>query len=380
MARIAVDPNYNSPTFPRATAAADIFVKEDVQALAAAVSTHTHDGVGKGLAIAATGIPAGSITSAMIADGTIAAADLAANSVTTAKIADASVTNAKLGSDTARDNLLTNGGFEIWQRGVGPFTGSALIADKWRSVPSGTDTASVSREPTNVDNSLAAAVIVFTLGNGAGNSRIWQGLVAGDNLEQLRNKTVSLSIRVRTTTANAVRAFISPDGMTTLTYGTYHTGGGSYETLTATLALGAATDVRIGVALSASATVYLDNAMLVLGSQPADYVPMHPADDVARCLRYYEIVGETPFSVQISGYASAGPQNIYGSFRWVRKAVTPTVTIAGSWTLTNTGAKPGAYGTPGVEGGVFYVASTAAGQVAANNASATDRIILESNP
>ena len=32
--------------------------------------------------------------------------------------------------------------------------------------------------------------------------------------------------------------------------------------------------------------------MLVVGSQPADYVPLHPADDLARCLRYYEIVGE----------------------------------------------------------------------------------------
>jgi len=77
MARIETDPNYTSPTFSRATAATDIFKKEDVQALAAAMSTHVHDGAGKGLAIATTGIPAGSITSAMIADGTITAADLA---------------------------------------------------------------------------------------------------------------------------------------------------------------------------------------------------------------------------------------------------------------------------------------------------------------
>jgi hypothetical protein len=82
MARIEIDPNYSSPTFSRATAAADIFKKEDVQALAAAMSTHVHDGAGKGLAIAATGIPAGSITSAMIADGTIATTDIAANACT----------------------------------------------------------------------------------------------------------------------------------------------------------------------------------------------------------------------------------------------------------------------------------------------------------
>jgi len=81
MARIETDPNYSSPTFSRATAAADIFKKEDVQALAAAVSTHDHS-TGKGLALSAGSIPNGSITSAMIADGTIVTADIAANAAT----------------------------------------------------------------------------------------------------------------------------------------------------------------------------------------------------------------------------------------------------------------------------------------------------------
>jgi hypothetical protein len=104
MARIAVDPNYNSPTFPRATAAADIFLKEDIQALAAAVSTHVHDGAGKGLVItSASGIPAGSITSAMIADGTIATADIADGSITSAKIVDGTIATADLAA-----NAVTN--------------------------------------------------------------------------------------------------------------------------------------------------------------------------------------------------------------------------------------------------------------------------------
>src|SRR5215831_16823541 len=50
MARIETDPNYTTPTFPRATAGPDIFKKEDVQQLAAAVSTHDHTS-GKGLRI-----------------------------------------------------------------------------------------------------------------------------------------------------------------------------------------------------------------------------------------------------------------------------------------------------------------------------------------
>jgi hypothetical protein len=73
--------------FSYATAAADLFKKEDVQTLAVAVDAHDHS-AGKGLAIApaAGSIPGsaiadGSITSAKIADGTIATVDLAANAI-----------------------------------------------------------------------------------------------------------------------------------------------------------------------------------------------------------------------------------------------------------------------------------------------------------
>ncbi len=82
MARVETDPNYTTPTFSRATAPTDPFKKEDIQLLAAAFSTHVHDGVGKGLLPAAHGantvpgsaIVDGSITGAKIADGTITAA------------------------------------------------------------------------------------------------------------------------------------------------------------------------------------------------------------------------------------------------------------------------------------------------------------------
>ena len=55
MARIETDPNYSTPTFPRATAATDPFKKEDVQALAAAFSLHDHS-IGKGLGASGVGI------------------------------------------------------------------------------------------------------------------------------------------------------------------------------------------------------------------------------------------------------------------------------------------------------------------------------------
>ncbi len=91
MARIETDPNYSNPTFPRATAPTDLFHKEDVQSLAAAVSTHNHT-TGWGAVLPAAAITPGLITSTMIADGTIQTADLADACVVGAKIAGLTVT------------------------------------------------------------------------------------------------------------------------------------------------------------------------------------------------------------------------------------------------------------------------------------------------
>jgi hypothetical protein len=83
MARIETDPNYSVPTFSRATAATDLFKKEDVQALAAAISTHDHAS-GKGLAI--TRLAPGSVDAAAIPDGLITSAKIANGSILTEDI------------------------------------------------------------------------------------------------------------------------------------------------------------------------------------------------------------------------------------------------------------------------------------------------------
>lgn len=97
MARIEIDPNYSAPTFSRATAAADLFKKEDVQNLAAAMSAHTH-AAGKGLPV--SGIAAGTITSDMIADGTISGSDIAINTITGSNIAAGTIVGANLANDS----------------------------------------------------------------------------------------------------------------------------------------------------------------------------------------------------------------------------------------------------------------------------------------
>jgi hypothetical protein len=345
MARIPVDPNYSFPTFPRATAATDIFVKEDVQALAAAVSTHVHDGAGKGLLVG--GPAAGSITNAM------------------------------LGADVARENQLTNGGFEVWQRGNGPFTTPSPVftADRWVINGAGA-TLSVTRNTANVDAaSTACAAITVTA---------WTGELyltnTPEHLKQLLGRTISFSLRVRTSTPNAVRAVIATD-VGPFAYSAYHTGGGAYETLTATALI--APNVTIlspSVAFGANSTVYVDNANLVVGSQAANYVPLHPADDLARCLRYYEPLGGAGGTdIVVNSYAvgAATPIQVPFQFRAV-KAVVPTVTKNGTWGVVNS-AQP-VVNVPTVLG--FYVgaAAVAAGMVNFYNTGPGTNFTAESNP
>jgi hypothetical protein len=129
---------------------------------------------------------------------------------------------------------------------------------------------------------------------------------------------------------------------------------------------------------SASCGVYIDSAMLVVGSQPANYVPLHPADDLARCLRYYELIGETTGEFLLGGYGVAS-----GQMQWfipykVRKAVTPTVTKNGTWAVSNTG-QPTLPGY-GVTGFAIQAIPTASGPTFVSNNAAGCYVSIEANP
>ena len=281
------------------------------------------------------------------------------------------VPNYELQTDTARLNLLTNGGFEIWQRGTGPFTAVGVhSADRWVVSPGGSSTMSVSRDGTNIDpqgGGQYSAAVTYTHN---AESFFYQPLYSEST--HLRGRTISASVRVRTSTANAVRLAIY-DGV--YTYGAFHTGDGTWQTLTVTRAVsGSQCDVRI--AFDASCTAYVDNAMLVVGSVPADYAPLHPADDLARCLRYYERVGDGS-EILIAGWSGAASEAIGGFLRWTRKAVTPTVTNSGTWGTVNCNQPVTASGT--VAGCQLYTTSTASGHVQFTSSGSAYQTV-EANP
>src|SRR5215471_2198379 len=309
-------------------------------------------------------------------------------------VADGSITNAKLGHDVARANLLVNPGFEWWQRGNGPYTANNAIGpDMWKMQLAGSDTYSLSRDTANVDTgSGACAAVSFTLGTGAGATVLYQGNL-GDMVGTLNGVTVSLSMRVRTSVANAVRIGINNYYSSTshFTYSGYHSGSGAYQTLTVTATLSPApTLLQWCVFFAASCTAYLDNACLVVGSQPATYVPLHPADDLARCLRYYEAMGVSAFP--FAGQCTSTTQALYPYSYKVHKAVTPTVTTsaASTWQAllpNGSGATAtavnGALGSASLDSAAIQL--TVASGLTAGNASlvasgGSATLTLEANP
>jgi len=210
--------------------------------------------------------------------------------------------NRQLGSDVQRPNLLVNGGFEFWQRGNGPFTAS-FCADRWALWPSnggtGGTTISCSRDTANAEISGACAAITpgGTAPTTALPAQIYQypahqndggtGVLWG----QVYGRPLSLALRVKTSVANAARAMIQI--ASNPYYGSYHTGNGQYQTLTVSVTAAQTTGLSavgptVALNMEALGTYYIDSAMLVIGSQPCDYVPMSPADDLARCKRYYQ--------------------------------------------------------------------------------------------
>jgi hypothetical protein len=306
-------------------------------------------------------------------------------SISGSAIAAGSITNAMLGPDVARANLLCNGSMDVWQRGNGPFTiGGVYGTDRWMGAPAGTDTLSISKDTANVDvGSNACAACTFVLGTGAGTTQFRQYLLITTDPYPLRGRTISLSLRVRTSTANAVRASVVSDGTGAVQlWSGFHTGGGAYETLTVTYSVPTnATYVGVMATFTASCTAYVDNAMLVVGSQAANYVPMHPADDLARCLRYYEVLGDPAGGDLLLGaIATAGAQIIRGTFPYKAvKPVSPTVTKVGTWGLTNAGGQPTMI-TGSKNNTAWYLGSTAAGEYFTSNSAATTCFTVESNP
>ncbi|HYW86403.1 MAG TPA: hypothetical protein VFB50_01430 [Chloroflexota bacterium] len=263
--------------------------------------------------------------------------NLPANSITSTAIADGGIQNVDLGPDVARANMLSNPGFEWWQRGNGPFTvgAGAFCADRWALSIGASSTLSVSRVAGN--GSPYAAGITYTHTNQT------QMIQKIEQVGQLVGKTVTFSVDVQANVAGAARVLVW-DALGPLNYSSYHPGGGAWQRMTSSCAVASnATQVQVYIEFDATVTGACDNAMLVVGSQPANYVPLHPADDLARCLRYYEQGNPAAEGPYFAAGQAASATAVYAPFFYrVQKAVAPTVTCSApaNFSVTNAAFSP----------------------------------------
>lgn len=239
------------------------------------------------------------------------------------------------------ENLLTNPGFTIWQRGVGPFT-TGWSADRWlHNVSTGTFT--VTRESAAVYHTSSYSMKVVTTAPPVSGA-IQQWLQITDLYGSPRGGLVTVSAWVRANVASAVRISVS-DTVLGHRYSAYHSGNDSWERLTATGYIDPATTrIEFSINFELAVTVYIDSAKLEEGGIATEYREQHPADELARCQRYYETrgkSGELYIAVDATGAQTYG---IYVPFS-VSKSVTPTITLTGTWSIS------GVCGAPSVAGG-----------------------------
>lgn len=319
-------------------------------------------------------------------DPTSSVADVAAGGIWTSAAVDILCSDlAALGGGdgvsglAGKANLLVNGGFELWQRGTSFTISSTAVtytADRWYSALGGTSSLNVTQNTGNAGpRSQYACALTYTHQTA---SQFGQKL---EFWQVGKGQAVSLSMLVTASVANAVRILLY-DG-TQNYYSAYHPGDGLAHVLTVTATLSvAATTLNALVSMEASGTFILDNATLVTGSMPAPgWTPEDPAVALARCQRYYEIVGApSSQAVVIAGIATTGAQTAYATIPFrATKAVNPTVTVAGNFTLTNASGQPTRFASDATAV-VLALNSTAAGQFQAVSTGASNAVVAEANP
>lgn len=269
-----------------------------------------------------------------------------------------------LNTAQAVQNLVINGGFEVAQRGPGPFTGvGGFTFDRWSFGIAGGQSAVIRSIASTVGSAGASAEIAFT--HAPGGFLDFSQVFDPADVAQLRGRTITAAIWARSTVAGAARLWLG-DGVTAKAGRLI---GSAPERLIVTFPVAAnATELRLWVRLGVGCVVELNDAILVVGAAPVDYHPLPRSEDVARCLRYYQVaVASARFT------ATGASQILEAPIPYLAPmAVTPTATLSGGATVN---ASPGIFGLT-ARGARFAIVSLAAGDCF----SVDRQVILEANP
>jgi hypothetical protein len=277
-------------------------------------------------------------------------------------------------------NLLVNGGFEIWQRGTSftnvPNGSFSPGPDRWNIAGSGSSTHNCSKNTSDVPDGNASCNI--TTNFQAGVTTFAQTIASAEfNLPNSSGRVLTASIRIKTSNAGYCQLGIYNG--TTWVYAPFATADGSWHTYNIS-SFCSGTVVYMGVNFATSGSCIIDAAQLVIGHVPGIFVQPSPADELARCLRYYEIIGEMPTSFQRGVYLPATGSESMVIFYKARKAVAPTATKNGTWALSNTTTQP-SLAQVGNDLLAFILGpATAIGMLAVGNNASGNNITLEANP
>ena len=170
-------------------------------------------------------------------------------------------------------NFLVNPGFEDWDISTShtnPANATELLGD-WTLEKGGTSaaTANFTREGTTIDSGTYAMKAEITIaGSSDSYLRVKQSAWRPAKYQGL---TVVLGVAVRVATSSKVRLSIY-DGVGT-TYSSYHTGGGSFEVLTAKRTIdSAATELTVKVEITSDFldSIYVDSSFLYIVNSNID--------------------------------------------------------------------------------------------------------------
>lgn len=100
-------------------------------------------------------------------------------------------------------NYVINGDFQVWQRPTIPTTDNAYVSDRWRLLLGAANAFTVLQETSDVPTDGGKSGLRLTVGAGNNNKGgIWT-ILEGKNIKSLRNKRVSLQVKLKATAALA---------------------------------------------------------------------------------------------------------------------------------------------------------------------------------
>lgn len=240
----------------------------------------------------------------------------------------------------ARANILDNGGFEIWQRGTSFSAPASLsyLSDRWFNVTDEATNVTVTKETTTIDSVGLASMKVVVTSTGA--NHVWYVRQKIENYADYRGKQLSVSIRVNSNIASAIRLEVFDDVSGDNT-SSYAGSSGTWETLTASITVSAtatAITVQVGMITAGdkkNGTYYFDSAMLIQGSEAVSFVGTNPKVDLGRCQRFYQKsfpIATAPAqnagvtgAICVKNPIALGDPSVYVDFKVTMRA-TPTVT------------------------------------------------------